>query len=55
MAFSVIQKLFLSGHHKENTDLINDILLLEIWFSEVTSQSISFSVRSSVVYLCPAT
>lgn len=40
MAFSVTERRFLLGRHKENTDLIDDILMFEIWFSKVVSQPV---------------
>lgn len=40
MTFSVTEKLFLLGHTKQNTDLMDDILIFEIWFSRVMSQSV---------------
>lgn len=52
MAFPVTEKLFLLGHHKENTDLRGDVLILETRFSKVMSQSICLSVLSSLVCFC---
>lgn len=40
MAFSVTERHFLLGRHKENSDLTEVILMFEIWFSKVVSQPV---------------